>query len=101
MTFQPQARFRADNGQALLSAVEAGLGLAMLPTFIAGPALERGTIVPVMRDYPMPEAGLYVVRPPPASHVAGKVRALTDLLVERFGGEPYWDACYAHRKAAR
>ena len=99
VTFQPHARFRADNGQALLCAVESGLGLAMLPTFIAGPALERGTIVPVLRDYPMPEAGLYVVRPPPASHVAGKVRALTELLVERFGGEPYWDACYAHRKA--
>lgn len=100
VTFQPHARFRADNGQALLSAVEAGLGLAMLPTFIAGPALERGTIVPVLRNYPTPEAGLHVVRPPPASHVAGKVRALIELLVERFGGEPYWDACHAHRKAA-
>jgi hypothetical protein len=29
-----------------------------------------------------------------------KVRALTDLLIERFGGEPFWDACYARRVAA-
>ncbi len=32
------------------------------------------------------------VRPPPAGPATSKVRALTDLLVERFGGEPYWDA---------
>lgn len=27
-----------------------------------------------------------------------KIRLLTELLVERFGGEPYWDACYQQRK---
>ena len=30
---------------------------------------------------------------PPGAQVPGKLRALIDLLVERFGGEPYWDAC--------
>lgn len=100
ITVQGHPRFRADNGQALVYAAEAGVGIAMLPTFLSGQAIEKGTLVPILRDHPIPEAGLYVVRPPPASHMAGKVRALTELLLERFGGEPYWDACYAHRKAA-
>jgi DNA-binding transcriptional LysR family regulator len=100
IAFRPEGRFEADSGEAVLAAAVAGLGVAMLPTFLAGPQIETGTLVPLLLDYPTPEAGLYVVRPPPASHVARKVRALTDLLVERFGGEPYWDVCHAHRKAA-
>jgi DNA-binding transcriptional LysR family regulator len=96
ITLRPEGRFKADNGQALLAAAVAGLGVAMLPTFLAGPAIERGEIVPLLRDFPIPEAGLYVVRPPPAGHMPGKVRALTELLIDRFGGEPYWDVCYGH-----
>jgi len=100
VTIRPEGRFRADNGQALLAAAKAGLGVAVLPTFLAGPALNAGELVPLLLDFPMPEAGLHVVRPPPAGPMTGKVRALTELLLERFGGEPSWDACYAHRKAA-
>lgn len=98
-TLRPEGRFKADNGQALLAAAVAGLGVAMLPTFLVGPAIERGELVPLLLDFPMPEAGLHVVRPPPAGHMPGKVRALTELLIERFGGEPYWDVCYAHMGA--
>lgn len=97
ITLRPEGRFKADNGQALLAAAAAGLGVAMLPTFLAGPAIERGEVVPLLMDFPMPEAGLYVLRPPPAGHMPGKVRALTELLIERFGGKPYWDVCYAHQ----
>jgi DNA-binding transcriptional LysR family regulator len=91
---RPRARFRADSGQAMLDAVVAGVGVAALPTFLAGHELESGRLVAILRDFPLPEAGFWVVRPPPASHVSAKVRALTELLVERFGGEPTWDACY-------
>lgn len=97
---RPQGRFRADNAQALLEGVIAGLGVAMLPTFALKGAMEAGQLVPLLLDYPIPEGGLYIVRPPPAGPATSKVRALTDLLIERFGGEPYWDACYAARKQA-
>ncbi len=92
ITVRPEGRFRADNGEALLHAAAAGLGIAVLPTFLAGAAIERGALEPLLLEYPLPEGGLYVVRPPGAQ-VPGKLRALIDLLVERFGGEPYWDAC--------
>jgi DNA-binding transcriptional LysR family regulator len=98
---RPEGRFRADNGEALMHAAIAGLGIAVLPTFLAAAAIERGAIEPLLLDYPLPEGGLYVVRPPGAQ-VPGKLRVLIDLLLERFGGEPYWDACQmkARREAA-
>ena len=100
ITVRPHGRFKSDLGQALVEAAVAGLGVALLPTFLAAPRLDKGDLVPLLLDYPLPEAGLYVVRPPPAGPVTSKVRALTELLVERFGGTPTWDACYAHLAAA-
>ncbi len=83
-----------------MSAVLAGVGLALLPTFLAGTHIATGNLVPLLLKYHIPEFGLYVVRPPPATHMPRKIRALTDILVEKFGGEPYWDACYQHRQQA-
>lgn len=97
ISIRPEGRVRIDNGHAIVEAVKAGLGIGMAPTFLVGPAIDSGAVVPLLLDFPMPEAGLYVVRPPPAGHMPAKVRALTELLLERFGGEPYWDACYARR----
>lgn len=99
ITVRPNGRFKADAGPALLAGVVAGLGVAMLPTFLAGPAIERGEVVPLLLDYASWEGGLYIVRPPPASHMPAKVRALTELLLERFGGEPFWDVCAMRRRA--
>ena len=100
ITVRPEGRFKADNGPAILAAAAAGLGVAMLPTFLVGPSIDKGEVLPLLLDFPAPPLGLYVVRPPPAAHMPAKVRALTDLLIERFGGEPFWDACYAQRVAA-
>jgi DNA-binding transcriptional LysR family regulator len=100
IVIHPKARMKADSGQAIVEAAVAGLGIAALPTFLAGPELAAGRLVPILLDFPLPEAGFWIVRPPPASHVSSKVRALTDLLIERFGGEPTWDACYGHERGA-
>jgi hypothetical protein len=60
----PRARFKADNGAALLAAALAGLGVLVLPDFMIEPHVASGALVPVFTDYPPPDAGLYVVRPP-------------------------------------
>jgi len=86
-------RFRADNGEMLLAAARAGLGIVMLPTFIAAPAIEDGSLEVVLRDYPLDEAGLHVVMPPGRASTA-RVRALVDFLAARFGPEPSWDPCW-------
>jgi DNA-binding transcriptional LysR family regulator len=90
--FRPRGRFIADSGSAELAAVVAGLGIAVMPAFLAGPALERGAIERVLADWVIPEAGLYVVRPPPAEPVPTKIRVLTDILLEKFGRDD-WDGC--------
>lgn len=84
ITIHPQGRFKADNGVAIAAAALAGLGIAGLPDFLVADHIASGALVRVLTSYPLPEAGLYVVRPP-ASHPARKIRVLTDLLLERFG----------------
>jgi len=80
----PHARFKADNGTALAAAAAAGLGIAYLPDFLTDHYVASGALVPVMTRFPVPEAGIFVVRPPGA-HPARKVRVLTELLIEHFG----------------
>ena len=65
-----------------MSAVLAGLGIAMLPEFFIGEHIASGALVTLLPQYPMPEAGLYVVRPP-GEHPPRKVRVFTDFLVEQ------------------
>ena len=80
----PRGRFKADNGEALLAAALAGLGVAALPDFMIEPHVASGALAPVLTDYPPPDAGLYVVRPP-GDLPPRKVRVLTDILLEYFG----------------
>lgn len=84
VVFHPQGRFKADTGFALVEAVLAGLGVIALPEFLADKHLASGKLVQLLPQYPIPEAGLYIVRPP-GDHPARKVRVLTDYLLEQFG----------------
>ena len=62
----------------------AGLGVAALPDFMIEPHVASGALACVLTDYPPPDAGLYVVRPP-GDLPPRKVRVLTDILLEYFG----------------
>lgn len=84
MTVRPQGRFKADNGVALTVSAVAGLGIAILPDFLTEPHIATGALVTLLVDYPCPEAGIYVVRPP-GEFAPRKVRALINILIERFG----------------
>jgi len=84
---------RSNNGDMLLAAARAGLGLCMLPSFIAAPAIEDGSVEVVLLDYPIEEGALHAVMPPGRATTA-RVRALVDFLTARFGPEPAWDPCW-------
>jgi DNA-binding transcriptional LysR family regulator len=92
ISIRPQGRLRSDSGDAILQWAMAGLGITDAPSFLVSDAIAGGRLEPLLRDYGTPEFGIHVVRPPGA-HVPGKVRVLIDTLVDRFGGEPHWDAC--------
>jgi hypothetical protein len=80
----------------LRQAAEAGLGLAILPTFIASIGLQTGALEVVLADHPFERGGLYAVMPPGGAGTA-RVRALVDFLAARFGPEPSWDPCWLAR----
>jgi DNA-binding transcriptional LysR family regulator len=92
-----RTRLRANNGEMLRAAAEAGLGICVLPSFIAAPAFEAGTLEPLLREFPMEEAGLYAVMPAGRA-VTARVRALIAFLVGRFGPEPDWDPCWIQER---
>ena len=80
---RPQGRFKADNGPALVAAALSGVGVAYFPKSLISDHLKSGALVSVMTNYPIPNSGVYVVRPP-SQHPTRKTRILIDLLVEHF-----------------
>lgn len=96
-TVRGRTRMRANNGEMLRAAAQAGLGICLLPSFIAAPAIEDGSVAVILRDYPLEEGALHAVMPPGRA-VTARVRALVDFLVARFGPEPAWDPCWLAEK---
>jgi DNA-binding transcriptional LysR family regulator len=79
-----------NNAEVLRDAAIRGRGIALLPTFIAGAELRDGGLRAILTTYTAPELSLYAIYPP-TRHLSIKIRAIIDFLVERFGGQPYWD----------
>ncbi len=83
-------RMRYSNAEACLRAAEAGLGLACVPSFVAGPSIREGRVRRILQDY---ETTPFVIHAlyPHSRHLAAKVRVLVDFLVERYRGTPHWE----------
>ncbi len=82
-------RIVANNGEAMRDMAIAGLGLVLLPMFIASEPLRAGTLIPVLPDAkPLPYT-IYAVYPP-TRHVSAKVRAFVDHIVRQIGSQPIW-----------
>ncbi|ALA18358.1 MULTISPECIES: LysR family transcriptional regulator [unclassified Chelatococcus] len=85
-----QPRIIVNNSLMLREAALRGLGVILSPTFVVGPEIASGTLVPLMPDYTPTEAGIYAVYPQ-ARYLPLKVRLFVDRLVSHFAGEPAWD----------
>jgi len=68
---------RANNGDALMPALLAGLGVAVLPDFIVGQAIADRQLEVVLEEWTWPVAGLHLITPP-----GGPRPARIDVLVE-------------------
>jgi DNA-binding transcriptional LysR family regulator len=86
--------FRANDSEALLDVAAAGLGLALLPTWLAGEAVRDGRLIRVLPEW---EAGLapgdraiWGVYPP-KKVLSPKVRVFLDFVEARFGRPAIWD----------
>lgn len=78
------------NGDAVREAAIAGLGVAVLPTFIVHDAVRRGALSIVLAEHVVPPLAMHAVHPSTRNQTA-RARAFIDFLVDAFGGEPFWD----------
>lgn len=83
--------FETDEMDVVREAVGAGLGIGILPLYMAADALQRRQLVPLLRQFQVvPESAIYLVYFPNRT-LSSRVRALIDFLVERFGPIPPWE----------
>jgi DNA-binding transcriptional LysR family regulator len=79
-----------NNAEVLRDAAVKGHGIALLPTFIAGADLQKGSLRTILAEYKAPDISVYAVYSQ-TRHLSVKVRVFVDFLVERFGRRPHWD----------
>ncbi|MBD3785518.1 MAG: LysR family transcriptional regulator [Sphingomonadales bacterium] len=72
-----------NDGQSLLHACIAGLGIAYLPSFLYAEAMKKGLVEEAMPELPMETLGIYAVYPP-GRFTQPKVRAFIDFLAQTF-----------------
>ncbi|HEU4580462.1 MAG TPA: LysR family transcriptional regulator [Polyangiaceae bacterium] len=83
-----EARFHAQSGSVLREAALAGLGLAVLPSFMVARDLAAGTLVQVLAPYSFVRIAIQALYAP-ARVLPGNVRAFVDLLSQRFRKPPW------------
>jgi len=83
---------KASTGEFLRDAAIDGKGIILVPSFIVYKEIERGALVPLLKDYKPPQIDAYAIYPQ-TRHLSRRVRAFVDFLVKRFEGTPYWDQC--------
>lgn len=81
---------RVNNGDMIRDAAVAGVGIALLPTFIAGPAIKDGSLTVIDVGMKPEEEFIYIAHPE-GRRPSAKLRALADHLRKAFGSPPYWD----------
>jgi DNA-binding transcriptional LysR family regulator len=80
----------ANEATVLTQAARVGAGIALQPTYLAGPLIRSGELVHLLPDWQPPNLtiwGVYLSR----QHVPATLRTLLDFLAQRFHGQPHWD----------
>ena len=85
-----QGALRSNNLSALLAAARAGMGLAVLPWYVAHPSVAAGAVQPVMADHGLPAQEVHAVFPSP-KFVPSKVTSFIAYLQQALDG-PWWAA---------
>lgn len=91
VTVRPQVRLQSNDGAVLRDAALSGLGLVLRSVWEVGEDLTAGRLMPVLSDHDVTfGSGIYAVYPS-RQHLAAKVRAFVDALVDRFTPVPPWE----------
>src|ERR1700741_2529589 len=76
-------QLRVNNGEAVMPALLAGLGIADLPDFIVGDAIARGEVEVILKGWKQTEGAGHLLTPPGGPRPAG-VEVLADFLASHF-----------------
>lgn len=90
-TVRVRGRFAVNHGESLRRAALDGLGIAYMPTFIAGADLADGQLVSVLDRHAHSVQKVWVVHPR-SRNLAPKVRVFVDYLAHHFEGGATWAA---------
>jgi DNA-binding transcriptional LysR family regulator len=82
---------QVNNGDVMRDAAIAGLGLALLPSFLVADARRSGALRVVELEVE-PESEFVYIAHPEGRRPSAKLRALAQCLRDAFGEPPYWDA---------
>lgn len=89
-SFPVTGRMSFSNAEACVAAARAGMGIARIPSFIAGDALRDGELKLLLAPLEEEKIGLFAIYPP-ARHLAVKVRSLVDFLAGAYRTGPDWE----------
>lgn len=89
-SFTPGETFRVNLSDALLSGAVAGMGLCLLPSFIAANALKAGTLQRVLPTYKAPDRNVYALYSS-RRFVDAKIKSWIDYLQARMPGHLHND----------
>jgi DNA-binding transcriptional LysR family regulator len=62
-TIRPGETFKVNVAEAMSSAAEAGMGICLLPDYVAVPALQRGSLVRLLPQFRLQEKSIYALYP--------------------------------------
>jgi DNA-binding transcriptional LysR family regulator len=82
VTVRPTGPLRVNNGDALLPAIEAGLGIGALPAFLARDGVAGGRLEQVLAEWSSLRSSLYLLTPPAGPRPV-RVQVLVDFLTRR------------------
>ena len=88
LSVQVKGSLRSNNLSAVLAAARAGMGLAVLPWYVARESLADGTVQQVLADYSLPEQEIHAVFPSPKL-VPLKVTSFSSFLQQSLFGD-WW-----------
>lgn len=88
---RPAGPLCANNGDALMPALLAGLGIALQPDFVVWRALASGALEEILPEWETEPIALHVVGPPGGLRTA-RVRALVEFLTRELASAPWNDA---------
>jgi len=80
---RPAGQLRVNNGEALIPALVAGLGIADLPDFIVGEAIASGQVEIILKGWKQAEGAVHLVMPPGGPRPA-RVEVLSEFLATHF-----------------